>query len=75
MKKAYFVLYLSASVLSAASALIQIWRVIPGNAPKHASLFSQMFGPIFGPIFHVGMHLVLCMIFAKFAKEEYLSLK
>ncbi|MDD2620816.1 MAG: hypothetical protein PHC92_09140 [Syntrophomonadaceae bacterium] len=71
MKKAYFILYLSASVLTAVSALIQVWRVIPGNEPEHASLFSQMFGPIFGTIFYVGILLVLCIIFAKFAKEEY----
>lgn len=71
MKKGYFILYLFASVLGAASALIQIWRVIPGNAPEYASVGSQ----IFGPIFFAGMYLVLCIIFAKYAREEYLALK
>ena len=71
MKKSYFILYLFASVLSAGSALIEIWRFIPGNAPEYVSLGSQMCGPILGPLFYIGLYLVLCIIFAKYARDEY----
>ncbi|MGI5880904.1 MAG: hypothetical protein ACOX6L_09975 [Syntrophomonadaceae bacterium] len=74
MKKRYFVLYLFASVLSAASALMEIWRIIPGNAPEYISLGSQMFGPILGPLSYIGLYLVLCLIFAKYAKDAYITL-
>ncbi|NLV17358.1 MAG: hypothetical protein GXY50_09170 [Syntrophomonadaceae bacterium] len=75
MKKRDFILYLFASVLGAAEALIEIWRIIPGNSPEYVSLGSQMFGKVVGPISDIGLPLVLCIIFAIYARDEYITLK